>query len=385
MGKVHERSTKRKGIYSIAIKEFDNRVKGNPASSPSNSNIKKKSNKVNSSTDNALDSDSDLDQFMKSIGSSSPIRQHQKSVAKEKGPVLAELKEDHKRTIEGNLGTNNKYDLSTSSCDESDLPQMSSSPCKVDLIQNLSDESIEETNVQTIKRLYFDDKDDTLIQIKKSKSYNFEVMGEKESIIHKKALRDRFMKKYKLPLAYLEEDLLCATKQLLYTVDEVLSSKIASPYYTEAKRIANKSNKAFLSSEEFRQLDIKQFVAGYFGLKRQLTVGKQIIKLFEEKLTRNRSPAVKWWGVEDFANYVLAPEVLATLCIHDMKLLDDRKTDSEVREKAYILFQETAQYGLEVADYDPTELWELRNQEQKIKQLGLQPRKYSSSPWTWKS
>ncbi|KAL3233892.1 Restriction of telomere capping protein 4 [Nakaseomyces bracarensis] len=142
------------------------------------------------------------------------------------------------------------------------------------------------------------------------------------------------------------------------TVLSILDGTLGSQYYSRAKRVAQGSAKPFISVEEFRSLDLSQFTAGYFGLRRQLKLGGLIYEKYREVLSRSRSPKIQWWGPVDFSNYVLAPEVLVSMVLETCK--GKRSLKLSCREDVYRLFDDTASYGLDVTDKEPLESWEVK-------------------------
>ena len=146
-------------------------------------------------------------------------------------------------------------------------------------------------------------------------------------------------------------------------VYDILSGVVTSMYYTRAKRAAMDSKKAFLSAEDFRNLDINLFTAGYFGLRRQLKVGNIIYEKFRDELARSKSPKIQWWGPIDFANYVLAPEVLVSFVLDTCQ--NKRSVQLTSRQDVYELFDNTTYYGNTVTDNEPLESWELSRKKRK--------------------
>ncbi|CCE62095.1 hypothetical protein TPHA_0B04260 [Tetrapisispora phaffii CBS 4417] len=175
-----------------------------------------------------------------------------------------------------------------------------------------------------------------------------------------------FMKKYQLPNVLYFDELLAKVKPKFNIVDKILKGKMASPYYIEAKHLHKNSKKALLSTDEFRHMDMTKFQAGFYGLKRQLRLGQEIYNKFRVMLLSNKSPTLKWWGALDFAQFVLAPELLLHLCIEEMNLQKKAETTEEghsdeeldARELAYDLFKSTIVFGTSVADAYPLEEWE---------------------------
>lgn len=172
------------------------------------------------------------------------------------------------------------------------------------------------------------------------------------------------------PILYLS-DLLIRIQPFFRLVEDLFENQIESYYKHEAASASKASSNAFLSLEEFRSMDINRFLAGYYGLKRQLSVGQEILRLYKPFLLKRQGETMRWWGVTDFANYVLAPEVLASFCIIEMDLGDDIY-DRETREKAYDIFNSTTEFGLLIADTEPLERWEVTPEVENLNQSQVQ-------------
>lgn len=190
--------------------------------------------------------------------------------------------------------------------------------------------------------------------------WNVPAQGHKtrDQTLRKAEIRQEYREKYALPPVLYRSDLIARVQPLLRLVKDLFKNRIASYYKHEATDAFKTSSNAILSLDEFRSMDIGRFMAGYYGLKRQLSVGEEILRQFKPFLIKRQGKTMKWWGVADFANYVLAPEVLASLCIQEMALGDDIY-DRETREKAYDIFHNTTEFGLAVADAEPLEKWEV--------------------------
>lgn len=172
----------------------------------------------------------------------------------------------------------------------------------------------------------------------------------------KEKLRRKYQQ-FALPPTLYRSELITRIQPFLRLVEDLFKNRISSYYKHEATNALNASNNAYLSLDEFRSIDIRKFVAGYYGLKRQLSVGEEILRQYRPFLLKRQGKTMKWWGLADFANYVLAPEVLASFCIQEMKLGDDIY-DQETREKAYDIFHNTTEFGLAITDTQPLEQWE---------------------------
>ncbi|CCD25725.1 Rtc4p NDAI_0F04070 [Naumovozyma dairenensis CBS 421] len=204
-------------------------------------------------------------------------------------------------------------------------------------------------------------------------------MTSKEEQLEKYNLRKRYVDKYDIPPILYCEELIEGIQPYLSVVDEVLKGKLASIYYFEAREAFEHSSKPYLSIEEFRRLDLNKFLAGFYGFKRQFKVGEEILNVYKKSLERNKSATLRWWGIEDFSKYVLAPEVLASFQMSRMQAI--KKNDSVERQEVYDLFDDTVEYGISVSDTDPLEKWEVSVEESRLIELGLDPKIYGSDYW----
>lgn len=163
--------------------------------------------------------------------------------------------------------------------------------------------------------------------------------------------KKRVTKKYKLPPILSLHEIKDKCKPFLNTALDILDGKRQSGYYPRAKQMAKESNVSYLSTNEMRRLDLQYFFAGYYGLMRQYLVGQMIVDEYKDILERNKSPVLRWWGAEDFSAYVLAPDVLTEFCISEMGWKPNKDEDEvDVRERVFTLFQDTRDFGLNIAD-----------------------------------
>lgn len=262
----------------------------------------------------------------------------------------------------------------------------------IELVQNINDEDIEETKLITQRhdsgnRQMLQDAQQlahigNLIDNSRKRTPILELhRNHKDEQEKKLALRKKYNSKYNLPTILYNDELLQLAEPLYDITNDVLSGKIQSPFYFEAKNAHESSKRGFLSIDEFRKLDLQKFQAGFYGLKRQLRIGEEIYTRFKDKLTSNKSKTLKWWGASDFANYVLAPEVLVSLAIQEMKMEQHSKDLEHARYKTYDLMEETVEFGLIVADTDPLESWELPLEEDLLRSNDLSIERYSSRRW----
>ena len=163
--------------------------------------------------------------------------------------------------------------------------------------------------------------------------------------------KNRVTKKYKLPPILSLHEIKDKCKPYLSVALDILDGKRQSGYYPKAKQMAKESNVSYLSTNEMRRLDLQYFFAGYYGLMRQYLVGQMIVNEYKDKLERNKSPVLRWWGADDFSAYVLAPDVLTELCISEMGFKPKKNEDEvDVRDRVFTLFENTRDFGLKIAD-----------------------------------
>ncbi|QLQ78776.1 hypothetical protein HG537_0B01250 [Torulaspora globosa] len=231
----------------------------------------------------------------------------------------------------------------------------------VDLRQSIAPEDIEEIKKQNSKGLRsvkdLIEMEERSIECQPLRSFDEQELPD---------LRLKYQQKFSLPPILYRSELIIRIQPFLQVIEELFQNRVSSYYKHEASNASKASKNAFLSLEEFRSIDVRRFLAGYYGLKRQLSVGEEILRQFRPFLLKRQGKTMKWWGIEDFANYVLAPEVLASFCIQEMQL-GDNIYDRDTREKAYDIFQNTTEFGLAIADAEPLEQWEassLTNQRQ---------------------
>lgn len=192
-------------------------------------------------------------------------------------------------------------------------------------------------------------------------------------------VRDRHMKLYDLPAILYASELIEKATPLMGIVRDMYRGLVDSHYKFQATQACRNSRHGFLSTKEFRNMDLRKFTAGFYGLKRQLRVGEEILRHYKTFLLKRQGNTMKWWGVADFANYVLAPEVLTSLCIQEMHLGGD-VYDRCTRERAYDLFANTTEFGLTVADSDPLEPWETVLEEEEKEKEKEQQQKNQEQP-----
>ena len=239
----------------------------------------------------------------------------------------------------------------------------------VRLIQNISETDLARTKKASIVEDILEQEinSDDIISNGKDTGNNEHVTANSDTDSEDAGTRSdierEYTERYHLPRMLPEQELILRCEPHLVIVDDLLDGKFASLYYRQGKRAFEASKNAILSTEEFRKLDINKYVAGYYGLRRQIRIGELVLERYCHRLLTSRSPTLKWWGVTDFANYIIAPEILLSLCIEEMGLSSGTGSDDavgescddvEARERAFELFAKTVPFGLRVAD----ELWE---------------------------
>ena len=130
----------------------------------------------------------------------------------------------------------------------------------------------------------------------------------------------RYVHQYKLPPVLFAEQLVTKARKHLPLVEDILCGKHTSLYYDHARKAYKKSQKAVLSVDEFRNLDLREFTAGFYGAKRQMRVALEVLHSYKDLITKQKNSVLRWWGTNDFAQYVLAPELLSALCREEMAL-----------------------------------------------------------------
>lgn len=121
-------------------------------------------------------------------------------------------------------------------------------------------------------------------------------------------------------------------------VPEILAGRRSSGYVKKALAVAELSSKQSLGSREFGLLDWTEFSLGYFGLKRQQAVSKQIAKQFPKYSIADAAvkKAADFWGRDLFTLYVMSPEVAANLAAQDFAVSSNA---------AYEILKDTTDYG----------------------------------------
>ncbi|GMM27881.1 Rtc4 protein [Martiniozyma asiatica (nom. inval.)] len=114
-------------------------------------------------------------------------------------------------------------------------------------------------------------------------------------------------------------------KELQNYIIDILKGKVGSFFYTQAKNIQRKSKRNMITDDELISLP-KNIYYGYIGSKRGFLIAISILDNLEIKnivdnvsLTNN---VMQFWGIDAFAQYVLAPEVIAKIIMKEKNLKD---------------------------------------------------------------
>ncbi|SCU95870.1 LAFA_0G02806g1_1 [Lachancea sp. 'fantastica'] len=238
------------------------------------------------------------------------------------------------------------------------------------------EQNIEETDLQEVQKL--NEQNDRIERFLESPESDM-VIVPRPSKLRKKALslrqkdrfeetlavRLRYMEKFGIPAILFADELREKVKKHLPIVNSVLTGERTSRFYHKAREVFQSSKNAVLSTKELRRLDLNQFTAGYYGMRRQMLVSVDVTNAYEERMKKMSSKTLKWWGVRDFAQYVLAPELLSALCCEEMGL---------TIHEAWDVMEDTTEFGRLVADRDPLEPFEMVAEERALQSLGLDDR-----------
>jgi hypothetical protein len=126
---------------------------------------------------------------------------------------------------------------------------------------------------------------------------------------------------------------------------DILNGKTGSYFYNEAKKLQQSSSLMNIKGDEIHNLKKDKYY-GYIGAVRGFHIGKMIeqdeelLALLKEKL--KLSNVIKFWGIDNFTQYVLAPEVIAHISLNTGNLED--------MDAAYDELEETNDYGMFVTN-----------------------------------
>lgn len=147
-----------------------------------------------------------------------------------------------------------------------------------------------------------------------------------------------------------KEDVASIVMKYRKTIENILEGRIGSYFYNEAKKVSNASKLMHVRDSELDNLPKHKYY-GYIGAVRGFHIGKRIVE--DEKLgpllkqKAKFSKVMKFWGIDQFAQYVLVPEVIAQIVLENGKLSD--------LDAAYDEMEATSEYGTFVANAHPLE------------------------------
>ncbi|KAG0682618.1 Restriction of telomere capping protein 4 [Pichia californica] len=141
------------------------------------------------------------------------------------------------------------------------------------------------------------------------------------------------------------EDIRILVKKYRKVLVDILNGEIGSFFYTEAKVLQQSSPMMSIKGDEIHNLPKHRFY-GYIGAVRGFHIGKMIENdSFLNELLREKmrySDVIKFWGINNFSQYVLAPELIAHLILDEGKLED--------LDEAYDIMEDTNDYGMFVTN-----------------------------------
>lgn len=179
-----------------------------------------------------------------------------------------------------------------------------------------------------------------------------------DELIHNKAKLKELVNKCAKTKSYIRPDIIKSLDDIgrivetyLETVIDILNGVKASYFYTQAKKLQQSSKLLTIKDAEIASLP-KETYYGYIGAVRGFHIGKVIesnetlSKLINEKIRYNK--VIQFWGVSNFIQYVLVPEVIANLTMKYSKINDI--------EEAYDEMEETNEYGLYITNAYPLKM-----------------------------
>lgn len=128
-------------------------------------------------------------------------------------------------------------------------------------------------------------------------------------------------------------------------VSGILNGEVGSYFYNDVKRLQQGSKLMTIKDDEIINLPKNKYY-GYIGAVRGFHIGKAIQEnpdislLLRKKMKFNK--VIKFLGIDNFTQYVLAPEIIAHLTMKIGKLPD--------LDSAYDEMEETNQYGMFVTN-----------------------------------
>ena len=173
-----------------------------------------------------------------------------------------------------------------------------------------------------------------------------------QSLINNKDKSDEVKRKYASGKKYIKQDLIQKVDHIRTIVEkyrplviDILEGQIGSYFYNEAKRLQQASPLMTIRGEDISNLPKERYY-GYIGAVRGFHIGKAIERdstlrnLIKEKA--KFSKVINFWGIDNFTQYVLAPEVIAHIVLEQGKLED--------LDAAYDEMEETNDYGIFVTN-----------------------------------
>lgn len=204
-------------------------------------------------------------------------------------------------------------------------------------------------------------------------------------------LRKKYIINWNVPKTLLMPKLIAKVKPYLEIIPLIVAGKFPSRYGYLSKKLFNQSQYEVLTTHEMNNLNLDLFQAGYYGFKRQFLIGRMIYDKFYKKLLKKiLSPHIQWWGALEFCKYVLAPELLLLVCVQEMHLKKENDTTHQenyatpsdelldAMDEACHIFENTLDFGTQVADSDPLEEHEQMVEESRLKSLCLDPNQYGA-------
>lgn len=173
-----------------------------------------------------------------------------------------------------------------------------------------------------------------------------------QSLINNEDKSDEVKKKYSKKKAYIKHDLIQNLDHVKEIVEryrpvliDILEGQVGSYFYNEAKKLQQASPLMTIRGEDLLNLPKKRYY-GYIGAVRGFHIGKAIERdpvlrnIMREKI--KFSKVINFWGIDNFTQYVLAPEVIAHIVLEQGNLQD--------LDAAYDEMEETNDYGIFVTN-----------------------------------
>lgn len=138
--------------------------------------------------------------------------------------------------------------------------------------------------------------------------------------------------------------------QYRHVINDILEGQIGSYFYNEAKKLQQRSQLRSIRDDEIRNLP-KHTYYGYIGAVRGFHLGKglenddAIFSLLKSKA--RYSTVIQFYGVANFIQYVLVPEIIAHITLDCGRLQD--------MDAAYDEMEDCNDYGMYVTNSIPLE------------------------------